>query len=121
MRLAIKRELETLYPTFNTGILEKNAQLEDTRLVLSFENEIKTSSGRVQLINVIIYTPIKAPLMLDDASEKVKLLLHKRRLKKVRSEGHFWVEYAGFQGDFVEERIDALGRILEFKIPLLRW
>ena len=121
MRVAIKKELEKLYPTFHVGVLSKDAQLEDIKLVLSFENEIKTFSGRVQLINVIIYVPIKAPLMLDDATEKVITLLHKKRLKKGRGTGFFWIEYGSFQGDFVENKIGALGRILEFKIPLVRW
>ena len=42
MRVAIKKELEKLYPTFHVGVLSKDAQLEDIKLVLSFENEIKT-------------------------------------------------------------------------------
>ena len=120
MRLAIKKELEKLYPTFHVGILDKDAQLKEVRLVLSFENEINTFSARVQLINVIIYCPIKAPLMLDTASAKVRHLLHNKRLKKARSDGFFLIEYAGFQGDFVEEKIGALGRILEFKVPMVR-
>lgn len=120
MRLAIKKELDTLYPTFHMGLLDKNIQLEEVRLVLSFENEIKTFSNRVQLFNVIIYVPIKAPVMLDDASSKVRNFLHNKRLQKRRGSGFFLIEYAGFSGDFVEEKIGALGRILEFKVPMVR-
>ena len=116
MREAIIENLKKIYPTYNIT-RHDSGTLKKPFLVLKMDSDIQTITGSFSTFNVYVYAPIKAPLMLDVATKKVISSLNKKRLKKLSTEGSFFIEYTGAIGDFIEEKTDSLGRIIEFRIP----
>lgn len=120
-RRAIKKVLEDEFTVYDIGILDKDAYLSLPFVVLSIIEERHLMRSHFITFSVYVYASIKTPLILDDCEKKIKMLLHKKRIKS--DEGAFFVEYTGTTLDFINMKINAemgaLAKVIEFKIPLI--
>lgn len=117
MRMAIIRKLNSIYPTFNVGKLNEDKLKKKPFITVNINSELHTYSGSYKLVNIYIHTSLDAPLMLDNARKKVIRLLHKKVLEEdgVR----FILEYEGFHGEFIDEKLECLVCFLEFRVPYI--
>lgn len=116
-RIAIKKLLEKEFTVYHVGILDDSAILTLPFLILEMTGEHRTMRSHFVTFSIYIYAPIKAPFILDECERKVKKLLIKKRIKT--KESSFIVESLGSSGEFINEKLRALGKIIEFKIPLV--
>jgi len=114
-RIAIKKVLAKEFTVYNIGILEKTALLSLPFVILEMTGERRAMRSCFITFSVFIYAPIKSPFILDESEKKVRKLLHKKRIET--GGVAFWVECVASSADFVSEKIQAVGKILEFKIP----
>ena len=120
-RIAIKKILEEEFPVYHIGILEKEAQLSLPFVILEMTGERHIMRSRFVTFSVFIYAPIKSPFILDESEKKVRKLLHNKRIESY--EGAFFVECTGSSLDFINSNLNAkmgaVGKVIEFKIPVL--
>ena len=120
-RIAIKKILEKEFTVYNIGILEKTAPLSLPFVILKMTGERRAMRSCFITFSVFIYAPIKSPFILDESEKKVRKLLHKKRIES--DEGAFFVECTGSSLDFINAefnaKMGAVGKVIEFKIPVL--
>jgi len=116
-RSAIKKILETKIPVYNSGVLEKDAKQKPPFLILEMTGERQAMKKHLITFSVFIYAPLKAVTMVDLIEKEVIRLLHKKRIEC--DEGAFYVEGAKGGADFVNEKIGAVGKEIEFTIPYI--
>ena len=117
MRMAIIRELNKIYPTFNIGKLSAEKTKKKPFITVNINNEVHTMRGSYKLVSLYIYSSLDAPLIIDNARKKVVDLLHKKILNE--NGQRFILEYQGLQGEFVDEKLGCLVCLLEFRIPYI--
>ena len=116
-RVAIKKVLESKFNVYHSGELSGKAHMNMPFLILEMTGERHIMHSHFITFSIFIYAPIKVPMMLDDCVKQVKALLNKKRIEM--GSVAFFVEYTGGSAEFIDEKMHVLGRVLEFKIPLI--
>ena len=116
-RIAIKKMLEKEFTVYHSGEIEGGGRLNFPFVILEMTGERQLMRSRFITFSVFLYVSIKAPVILDNCEKQVKKLLNKKRLEV--GERAFWIECTGASAEFVDEKMGALGKIIEFKIPLV--
>ncbi len=117
IRKAIKKVLEKEFTVHNIGVLDKNATLDLPFVILEMNGLRRAMRSAYLTFSVFMYVPIKLPIKLDECEKKVMRLLHKKRIEG--KEGAFYVENMGSGADFINEKINALGKVIEFRVPTI--
>ena len=82
MRMAIIRELNKIYPTFNMGKLSVEKTKKKPFITVNIDSDIHTTHGFYKIVNLYIYGSLDAPLIMDNAKRKVVKILHKKILSE---------------------------------------
>jgi len=114
-RTAIKKVLEKEFTVYNVGILDKEAKLTLPFLILGMSGERRAMHSCFITFSIFIYVPIIAPIILDECEKKVRKLLHKKRIES--DDGAFFVECDRSTAEFVSEKMEALCKVIEVRIP----
>lgn len=116
MRAAIYQELKQLYPVYYIGSVQKTTKLPF--VILLFGTPVKTRLGSWNTFYVSVYAPLGNWKLLDDMCENIIKLLDKRHLKRISDESVFKVEFDNCTADDVENRLNAITRQLNFRVPI---
>ena len=116
-RIAIKRILEEEFTVYHSGEIEGNAHLNFPFVILELTGERQPMRSHFRTFSVFLYVSIKAPVILDSCEKRVKKLLHNKRIEV--GTRAFLAECTGSSAEFVNEKMKALGKVIEFKIPLV--